>query len=104
LFDIFSPITDLFGTIAQWVGYGIIFFAVTSALFFLVAVPIAIKWAAVAVAKTVIVETSNLLARSGIITQTSNALHAVEVAANRVTQNASKQKYEVIKVENVEVE
>lgn len=90
MFDLFSPITDFLGTIAQWVGYGIIATFVVGSLFLLVAFPIAMKMAAVAFARVLIVETSNLVAKSGIASQVSNAVKSVEVAANKITNQLEK--------------
>lgn len=90
MFDFFSPVGDFFSTVATWIGYGLIFGAIVGALFLLVAFPIAMKIAAVAFARVLIVETSNLIAQSGIATQVSNAVKSVEVAANKITNQLEK--------------
>ena len=107
MFDIFSPITDFIGTIAQWVGYGILFTAVVGALFLLVAIPVMVKMAAVAVARTSIVEVAKLLSETGIAASFTNATNSVTNAANALTIEMRKQQtrsnYEVIRVDDVEV-
>jgi hypothetical protein len=107
VFDLFSPISDFFGTIAQWVGYGIIATFIVGSLFLLVAFPIAMKMAAVAFARVLIVETSNLVAKSGIASQVSNAVKSVEVAANKITNQIEndklKSQMKIIEIENLEV-
>lgn len=107
MFDFLSPVTDILGTIAQWVGYGIIFTAVVGALFLLVAIPIMVKMAAVAVARTAIVETAKLLSESGMAASFNRATDAVTRASNELTQQIQKQNakqdFEVRVIEDVEV-
>ena len=108
MFDFLSPVTDFFGTIAQWVGYGLIFGAVVTALFLLVAIPVMVKMAAVAVARTAIVETARLLSDSGIASSFTRASDSVSRAASELTneirkQNQTRANYEVIRVDGVEV-
>lgn len=105
MFDIFSPVTDFFGTIAQWIGYGLIATFIVGALFLLVAFPIAMKMAAVAFAKVLIVETSNLIAKSGVAVQVSNAVDSVTVAANKITNQIEKSNrdFKIIETEKSEV-
>lgn len=102
----FDFILDPLATIAQWVGYGIIASFIVGALFLLVAIPIAIKVTAVAVARTIVVETANLIAKSGVAVQVSNAIDSVTVAANQVTNQIQKsnQEFKVIEIQKVEVE
>lgn len=102
----FDFILDPLATIAQWVGYGIIASFIVGALFLLVAIPIAIKVTAVAVARTIVVETANLIAKSGVAVQVSNAIDSVTTAANQVTNQIQKsnQEFKVIEVQKVEVE
>lgn len=96
----FDFILDPLATIAQWVGYGIIASFIVGALFLLVAIPIAIKVTAVAVARTIVVETANLIAKSGVAVQVSNAIDSVTVAANQVTNQIQKsnQEFKVIEI------
>ena len=96
----FDFILDPLATIAQWVGYGIIASFIVGALFLLVAIPIAIKITAVAVARTIVVETANLIAKSGVAVQVSNAIDSVTVAANQVTNQIQKsnQEFKVIEI------
>lgn len=96
----FDFILDPLATIAQWVGYGIIASFVVGALFLLVAIPIAIKVTAVAVARTIVVETANLIAKSGIANQVANAVDSVTIAANQVTNQIQKsnQEFKVIEI------
>ena len=107
MFDFFdlSPLTDFFGTIAQWIGYGLIASFVVGALFVLVAIPVMVKVAAVAVARTVIVETARLLSESGIASSFTRASDSVTRAANELTREVRKQntRYEVMRVDDVEV-
>lgn len=86
MFDFLSPISDLFGTIAQWLGYGIIATFIVGSLFLLVALPIAMKMAAVAFARILVVETTKVIAESGIATQFSNAVKSVSTATNEITK------------------
>ena len=103
----FDLILDPLATIAQWVGYGIVASFIVGSLFILVAIPIAIKLTAVAVAKTVIVETANLLAQSGAVAQMSNAVNSVTVAANKISkqldENKNVQSFKIIETENERV-
>ena len=103
----FDFILDPLATIAQWVGYGIVASFIVGSLFILVAIPIAIKLTAVAVAKTVIVETANLLAQSGAVAQMSNAVNSVTVAANKISkqldENKNVQSFKIIETENERV-
>lgn len=103
----FDFILDPLATIAQWVGYGLVASFIVGALFLLVAVPIAIKVTAVAVARTVVIETANLIAQSGVALQVSNAIKSVETAANKITNQIEndkiKSQMKIIEVENVEV-
>lgn len=96
---------SFFGTIAQWVGYGIIASFIVGALFLLVAVPVMVKVAAVAVARTAIVETARLLSESGVASSFTRASDSVTRAANELTREVRKQntRYEVMRVEDVEV-
>lgn len=111
MFDFLSPITDAIGTIAQWVGYGLIFGAVVLALFVLVAVPVMVKLAAVAVARTAIVETAKLLAESGVAASFTKATNSVTTAANQLSAELQRSRaehpatptYEVIRLDGVEV-
>jgi hypothetical protein len=107
MFDFLSPISDLFGTIAQWVGYGLIATFAVGSLFLLVVVPVMFKVAAVAFARVLVVETTNLIAKSGIATQVSNAVESVSKASNEITKQIQKQNtrngYEVRVIEDVEV-
>jgi hypothetical protein len=104
---LFDFILDPLATIAQWVGYGIVASFIVGSLFILVAIPIAIKLTAVAVAKTVIVETANLLAQSGAVAQMSNAVNSVTVAANKISkqldENKNVQSFKIIETENERV-
>lgn len=104
MFDIFSPIGDIFGTIAQWVGYGLIATFAVGSLFLLVVVPVMFKVAAVAFARVLVVETSNIIAKSGIAVQVSNAVNAVSETANTITKEINKNKMQVIKVNERELE
>lgn len=106
MFDIFSPVTDFIGTIAQWVGYGIIATFIVGSLFLLVVVPVMFKMAAVAFARVLVVETTNLLTKSGLANQFSNAVDSVSKASNELTTAIQKQNaktFEVRTIENVEV-
>ena len=108
MFDFLNPIGDFFATIAQWIGYGLIASFIVGALFLLVAVPVMVKVAAVAVARTAIVETARLLSESGIASSFNRATDSVTRAANELTneirkQNQSRAKFEIIQVEDVEV-
>lgn len=108
MFDFLNPISDLFATIAQWVGYGLIASFIVGALFLLVAVPVMVKVAAVAVARTAIVETARLLSESGIASSFTRASDSVTRAANELTQEIRKQnetrtRFEIVQVEDVEV-
>jgi phosphoglycerol transferase MdoB-like AlkP superfamily enzyme len=104
---LFDFILDPLATIAQWVGYGIVASFIVGSLFILIAIPIAIKITAVAVARTVIVETANLLTQSGALAQMSNAVNSVTVAANQMTkqmeQNKNAQQFRIIETENERV-
>lgn len=103
----FDFILDPLATIAQWVGYGIVASFIVGSLFILVALPIAIKLTAVAVARTVIVETANLLTQSGAVAQMSNAVNSVTVAANKISkqleENKNTQPFRIIETENERV-
>ena len=81
-------------------------FAVGS-LFLLVVVPVMFKMAAVAFARVLVVETTNVLSKSGLATQFSNAVSSVNRASNELTNSIQKQNarsgYEVRVIENVEV-
>lgn len=107
MFDIFSPIGDIFGTIAQWVGYGLIGIFAVGSLFLLVVVPMMFKWAAVAFARVLVVETTNLLTKSGLASQFANAVDSVSKASNELTKSIQKQNsrdnFEVRVIEKVEV-
>ena len=103
MFDFFSPVTDFLGTIAQWIGYGIIATFVVGALFLLVALPIGMKIAAVAFARILVVETTNLLAKSGVAVQVSNAVQSVTVAANTITEQLQENKIQKSEFKVIEV-
>lgn len=107
MFDFLSPFTDLFGTIAQWVGYGLIATFAVGSLFILVAVPVMVKMTAVAVARTVIVETAKLLSDSGVAASFTRATNSVTRASNELTKQIKmqneKQNFEVRVIEDVEV-
>ena len=108
MFDFLNPIGDIFATIAQWVGYGLIASFIVGALFLLVAVPVMVKVAAVAVARTAIVETARLLSESGIASSFNRATDSVTRAANELTQeirkqNETRKQFEIVQVEDVEV-
>ena len=106
MFDFLSPLADLFGTIAQWVGYGIIATFIVGSLFILVAVPVMVKMAAVAVARTVVVETAKLLGESGVARSFTNATNSVTNAANELTnelRNRNEKQFEVRVIEDVGV-
>lgn len=101
----FSFITDPLTTIAQWVGYGLIGIFAVGSLFLLVVVPVMFKMAAVAFARVLVVETSNLLAKSGVANQVSNAIDGVTKATNEITKQITKQnKFEVVKVERDKID
>lgn len=104
MFDFFSPVTDFFGTIAQWIGYGIVATFIVGALFLLVALPIAMKMAAVAFARVLIVETSNLIAQSGISKQVSNAVQSVNDAAKKITDELENNKLNTNAIRVIELE
>lgn len=103
----FDFILDPLATIAQWVGYGLIGMFAVGSLFLLVVVPVMFKMAAVAFARVLVVETSNIIAKSGIATQVSNAVDSVSKASNEITKSIQKQNtrngYEVRVLEDVEV-
>lgn len=103
----FDFILDPLATIAQWVGYGLIGMFAVGSLFLLVVVPVMFKMAAVAFARVLVVETSNIIAKSGIATQVSNAVESVNKASNEITKSIQKQNtrngYEVRVLEDVEV-
>lgn len=107
MFDFLSPVTDILGTLAQWIGYGFIASFIVGSLFLLVVVPVMFKMAAVAFARVLVVETTNLVAKSGIATQVSNAVESVSKASNEITKQIQKQNtranYEVRMIEDVEV-
>lgn len=103
MFD-FSFITDPLTTIAQWVGYGLIGIFAVGSLFLLVVVPVMFKVAAVAFARVLVVETSNIIAKSGIANQISNAVDGVTKATNEITKQLNKQnKFEVVRVDKVDM-
>lgn len=105
MFDFLSPIGDFFGTIAQWIGYGLIGIFAVGSLFLLVVVPVMFKMAAVAFARVLVVETSNLLSKSGLANQFSNAVTSVSKASNELTKAIQKQnKFDVIKVERDKID
>lgn len=105
----FDFILDPLATIAQWIGYGLIGIFAVGSLFLLVVVPVMFKMAAVAFARVLVVETTNVLSKSGLTTQFSNAVNSVSTATNELTnqirkQNAIQEKqFEVRVIENVEV-
>lgn len=103
----FDFILDPLATIAQWVGYGLIGIFAVGSLFLLVVVPVMFKMAAVAFARVLVVETTNVLSKSGLATQFSNAVSSVNRASNELTNSIQKQNaragYEVRVIENVEV-
>lgn len=107
MFDFLNPIGDLFGTIAQWIGYGLIGIFAVGSLFLLVVVPVMFKMAAVAFARVLVVETTNVLSKSGLTTQFSNAVNSVSNATNELTKAIQKQNaragYEVRVIEDVEI-
>jgi hypothetical protein len=104
---LFDFILDPLATIAQWVGYGLIGIFAVGSLFLLVVVPVMFKMAAVAFARVLVVETSNLLSKSGLATQFGNAVDSVSKASNELTKAIQKQNaranYEVRVIEDVEV-
>lgn len=106
MFDL-SFITDPLSTIAQWVGYGLIGVFAVGSLFLLVVVPVMFKMAAVAFARVLVVETTNVISKSGLATQFSNAVSSVNRASNELTNSIQKQNarngYEVRVIENVEI-
>lgn len=104
MFDFFSPVTDLFSTIATWIGYGLVATFIVGALFLLVALPIAMKMAAVAFARVLIVETSNLIAQSGISKQVSNAVQSVNDAAKKITDELENNKLNTNAIRVIELE
>lgn len=102
----FDFILDPLATIAQWVGYGLIATFAVGSLFLLVVVPVMFKMAAVAFARVLVVETTNLLTKSGLANQFSNAVDSVSKASNELTNAIQKQNaktFEVRTIENVEV-
>jgi hypothetical protein len=104
LFDL-SFITDPLATIAQWVGYGLIGIFAVGSLFLLVVVPVMFKVAAVAFARVLVVETSNIIAKSGIANQISNAVDGVTKATNEITKQINKQNnFEVVKIERSKID
>lgn len=103
MFDL-SFITDPLATIAQWVGYGLIGIFIVGSLFLLVVVPVMFKMAAVAFARVLVVETSNLLSKSGLANQFSNAVTSVSKASNELTKAMQKQNtYQVIKLDEEKI-
>ena len=108
MFDFLSPLTDILGTIAQWLGYGLIAVFAVGSLFLLVVVPVMFKMAAVAFARVLVVETTSVLAKSGLASQFSNAVQSVSKASNELTrsiqkQNETRKQFEIVQVEDVEV-
>lgn len=107
MFDFLSPVADILGTIAQWVGYGIIATFIVGALFLLVAIPVMVKMAAVAVARTTIIEVTKMLSETGLAYSFTRATDAVTRASNELTQQIQKQNakqdFEVRVIEDVEV-
>jgi hypothetical protein len=88
---------------AQWIGYGLIgIFAVLS-LFLLVVVPMMFKWAAVAFARVLVVETTNLLTKSGIASQVSNAVASVNKASTELTKSIQAQNQKQISRDDFEI-
>lgn len=100
----FDFIIDPLATIAQWVGYGLIGIFAVGSLFLLVVVPVMFKVAAVAFARVLVVETSNIIAKSGIANQISNAVDGVTKATNEITKQINKQNnFEVVRVDKVDM-
>lgn len=102
MFDL-SFITDPLATIAQWVGYGLIGIFAVGSLFLLVVVPLMFKWAAVAFARVLIVETTNLLTKSGIASQVSNAVASVNKASTELTKSIQAQKQKELSKNDFEI-
>lgn len=102
MFDL-SFITDPLSTIAQWVGYGLIGIFAVGSMFLLVVVPMMFKWASVAFARTLIVETTNLLTKSGIASQVSNAVASVNKASTELTKSIQAQNKKQISKDDFEI-
>lgn len=102
MFDL-SFITDPLATIAQWVGYGLIGIFAVGSLFLLVVVPMMFKWAAVAFARVLVVETTNLLTKSGLASQFSNAVNSVSKASNELTKSIQAQNKKEITRDDFEI-
>ena len=84
-------IADPFNTLMTWLGYGIVFFAIVTALFFLVAIPLMFKLAAVAFARVLVVETSKVIGNSVITSQIANAVSNVNRASLDLSHKLKKE-------------